>query len=46
MNVVAFEDHDAGQVLGVREGEQIRVFVAEGVAVEPVMDELQRVGDE
>ena len=46
VNVVAFKDHDATQVLGVREGKQIRVFVAEGVAAEPVMNELERVGGE
>jgi hypothetical protein len=46
VNVVAFEDHDASQVLGVREGKKIRVFVAEGVAAEPVMNELEGDGDE
>jgi hypothetical protein len=46
VNVVAFEDHDASQVLGVREGKKIRVFVAEGMAAEPVMNELEGDGDE
>jgi hypothetical protein len=46
VNVVAFEDHDASQVLGVREGKKIRVFVAEGVAAEPVINELDGDGEE
>jgi hypothetical protein len=46
VNVVAFEDHDASEVLGVREGKKIRVFVAEGVAAEPIMNEPEGDGDE
>ena len=41
VDVVAFEGHDLGQVLGVREGTQTRVFIVEGVETEPVMNSLK-----
>ncbi len=40
VHVVAFESHARSDVLGVREDRRIRVFVAEGVAAEPVMNAL------
>jgi hypothetical protein len=40
VHVVAFEGHDARQVLGVRDGKQARVFVADGVDAERVMSAL------
>jgi len=45
VNVVAFRTHYASQVLGVREGNKTRVFVAEGVDSDPVMNALERYMD-
>ena len=41
VKVVTFEEYEASQVLGVREGNTTRVFVAEGVASQPVMKALE-----
>ena len=41
VEVVTFEEYEASQVLGVREDNTTLVFVAEGVASQPVMKALE-----
>lgn len=41
VEVVTFKGHEANQVLGVRGGNQARVFVAEGAASQSAMKALQ-----